>query len=136
MTLFERLIYIFCCCCFSGFGASKNFIRDSQRLNSVVLYDSVCVCACVCVCVCVLCVCMCVLCVCAWVFISFHLHSFMTDAEQSKSMDWFLHDNGLRLERAKGFSWLNKKISVMPEFRSAMVCWGKFSVSSTFIATS
>ena len=67
MTLFERLIYIFCCCCFSGFGASKNFIRDSQRLNSVVLYDSVCVCACV-LCVCVVCVYVCVVCVCVSVY--------------------------------------------------------------------
>ena len=30
----------------------------------------------------------------------------------------------------KGFSWLNKTINVMPEFRSAVVCWGNNSVST------
>ena len=35
----------------------------------------------------------------------------------------------------KGFSWLNKT-NVMPETRSAMMCWGIYSVSSTFVAMS
>ena len=30
----------------------------------------------------------------------------------------------------------NKTINVMPEIRSAMLCWGNYSVSSTFVATS
>ena len=36
----------------------------------------------------------------------------------------------------KGFSWMNQTINVMAEFRSAMACWGNFSVSSTFFAAS
>ena len=34
----------------------------------------------------------------------------------------------------KGSPWLNKT-NVMPEFRSAMLCWGNNSVPSTFVAT-
>ena len=34
-----------------------------------------------------------------------------------------------------GFSWPNI-INTMSEFRSAMVCWGNFSVSNNFVATS
>ena len=52
--------------------------------------------------------CVCV-CVCVCVFISFH---------------------------RKDFSWLNKTLNVMPEFRSAMLCSGNNSVPSTFVATS
>ena len=36
----------------------------------------------------------------------------------------------------KGFSCLNRTTNVMPEFSSAMVCWGKFPVSRTFVAMS
>ena len=66
---------------------------------------------CVCVCVCVrvrvcACVCVCVrACVCVCVFISFHL---------------------------KAFSWLNKTINIMPQFRSAMVYCGNISASRDF----
>ena len=35
-----------------------------------------------------------------------------------------------------GFSWMNKAINVMPEFRSGIVCWENNSVSSTFVTTS
>ena len=36
----------------------------------------------------------------------------------------------------KGFSCLNRTTNVMPEFSSAMVCWGEFPVSRTFVAMS
>ena len=38
--------------------------------------------------------------------------------------------------RRKGFSWLTKTINLMPELRSAMVCWGNDPVSSTLVTTS
>ena len=36
----------------------------------------------------------------------------------------------------KGFSWLNKTINIMPEFRSAMVCCGNITRSSSFVSMS
>ena len=36
----------------------------------------------------------------------------------------------------KGFSWLKKTINVMPDIKSAMLCWGNSYVPSTLVAMS
>ena len=48
-------------------------------------------------------------------FVGLALNSFMTEAVimQSKSIDWFLYDNGLRHERVKGILSLNLKFHIV-----------------------
>ena len=78
--------------------------------QSIMLDVCLYVCACMCVGACVrVCVCVCVrVCVCVCVFPS----------TVKASPDW------------------NKKINVIPEIRPAKLCWGNYSVSSTFVTTS
>ena len=85
-----------------NFKFSVSLTKESKY--SKILWNENCVCVCVCVCGCV-CVCVCVS-VCVSVFVCVCVCVCLYLFTVKASPDW------------------KKTINVMPEFRSAIVCWG------------